>query len=113
MLDKPEIRCAVIITALPIEYEAIRAHLTDIHEEVHKGTVYEAGKFSFWKVGIVEIGAGNVGAAFETEQEINYFQPAIILIFGVAGGLKNENLGDVVSAPNVYAYESVKAARHF
>src|SRR5258707_1933383 len=113
MLDKPEIRCAVIITALSIEYEAIRAHLTDIHEEVHKGSVYEAGKFSFWKVGIVEIGAGNAGAAFETERAINYFQPEIILFVGVAGGLKDVNLGDVVSATKVYAYESGKAGIHF
>ncbi|GGA45706.1 hypothetical protein [Okeania sp. KiyG1] len=52
--------CAVILTAIRIEYMAVRAHLSDLGEEIHRnGTIYERGKFSIdgqeWEVGIVEI----------------------------------------------------------
>ena len=111
-------RRAVIITAIPVEYEAVRAHLGSLREEVHEGTVYERGTFTAprqsWDVAIVEIGAGNAGAAFETERAIRLFKPQIVLFVGVAGGLKDDvELGDVVSATKVYAYESGKAATQF
>ncbi|TAD98960.1 MAG: hypothetical protein EAZ96_23855 [Oscillatoriales cyanobacterium] len=55
--------CAVILTALSVEYLAVRCHLSDLQEEIHpQGTIYERGKFAqsqgVWDVGIVEIGAG-------------------------------------------------------
>lgn len=104
--------CAVILTAIPVEYEGVRAHLSGIHEETYKGTVYERGTFSagkrLWDVGIAQIGAGNPGAASEAERAIAYFDPSIILFVGVAGGLKDVALGDVVAATKVYGYESGK-----
>ena len=46
--------CAVILTALPVEYLAVRAHLQALREEVHaQGTIYERGTFGAWEVGIV------------------------------------------------------------
>ena len=67
---------AVILTALPVEYLAVRAHLADLREEVHpKKTVYERGQFAgngaVWDVGIVETGEGNPGAALEAERAIS------------------------------------------
>src|SRR5947209_3908117 len=82
---------AVILTALSVEYEAVRAHLINLQEEVHKGTIYERGSLIAgewqWEIGIVQIGAGNSTAAFEAERAMGYLTPNIVLFVGVAGGL--------------------------
>jgi nucleoside phosphorylase len=113
--DKPR---AVILTAIAVEYKAVRAFLVNPKEEVHSGgTVYERGQFAtngqLWEVGIVEVGAGNTGAAMEAERAIAYFKPSVVLFVGVAGGIKDVALGDVVAATKVYGYESGKANDKF
>ncbi|HLI09443.1 MAG TPA: 5'-methylthioadenosine/S-adenosylhomocysteine nucleosidase [Ktedonobacteraceae bacterium] len=114
-LAKPP--CAAILTALSVEYRAVRHHLRSIKEEVHKGTVYERGIFlaeaGNWQVGIVQVGVGSGSAATEAERAIAYFHPRVVLFVGVAGGLKDLRLGDVVAATKVYNYESGKAGLSF
>lgn len=110
--------CAVIITSRIEEYSAVQSHLSDLHEIEHpQGTVYERGNFTAneqtWDILIAEIEAGNEAAALEAERAISHFNPNVLLFIGVAGGIKNVKLGDVVVADKVYGYESGKAAEEF
>lgn len=103
---------AVVLTALPVEFEAVRAYGEHWQELECKSTLYEQNIFSTgvwsWRVVIAQIGAGNVGAALEVERAITCFQPSVVFFVGVAGGVKDVNIGDVVVATKVYSYESGK-----
>ncbi|MEM9485302.1 MAG: 5'-methylthioadenosine/S-adenosylhomocysteine nucleosidase, partial [Cyanobacteria bacterium P01_F01_bin.116] len=113
----PNLR-AVILTALRVEFEAVRAFVINSHEVEHPaGNIYEQGTFTAngrtWDIGIAEVGMGDSVAALETERVISFFDPQVILFVGVAGGIKDVRLGDVVAATKVYNYEYGKAKAEF
>ena len=58
---------------------------------------------------VVEIGAGNTGAAAEVERAIAYCSPNV----GAAGGMKDVAIGAVVAGSKVYGYESGKESTGF
>jgi len=98
----------VLLTALDLEYQAVRQHLDCARFLAHPaGTLFEAGQLP-GVPGTVVIGVtgeGNVGAAVLAERAITKFQPRALLFAGVAGGLKDDIvLGDIVVATKVYAF---------
>lgn len=103
---------AVVLTALPVEYDAVRAHLTEAEELVHDdGTRVERGRLAgtSWTVAIAELGEGAVNAAALTTQLIGWLRPEVVLFVGVAGGLKDDvEIGDVVVGTKVYAVHGGK-----
>jgi predicted ATP-binding protein involved in virulence/nucleoside phosphorylase len=105
--QQSNIPCAVILTALPVEYIAVRSHLTNLQDVVHpNGTIYERGTFTpDWDVAIVEVGTDNFEAASEAKRAIAYFNPDLILFVGVGLGIKDVEIGDVVAATKIYGYE--------
>jgi nucleoside phosphorylase/ADP-ribose pyrophosphatase YjhB (NUDIX family) len=98
----------VVLTALDLEYESIRAKLTDIRAQSHRaGTRFEVGLLSdrSCRVALALVGKGNHAAAVLAERAISEFDPAAILFVGVAGALRSSiALGDIVVATHVYAY---------
>ena len=108
---------AAFVTALGLEFLAVEAHLSDLREERHpRGSVYKIGHFhgqAGWDVAVVETGMHNVNAGMETERLIAHFEPEIVFFVGVAGGLKDVALGDVVAATKISAYEAGKVEVEF
>src|SRR5260370_40884960 len=108
----------IILTALPVEFRAVVAHLQETQEIIHpQGTIYRVGSFvgnhGPLRVAVAQIGMGGGSAAVETERAIHFFRPHLSLFVGIAGGLKDVWLGDVVAATKVYAYEAGKAGQTF
>lgn len=104
---------AVILTALPVEYDAVRAHLTgDIKELVHDdGTRVEVGSLdgTSWDLALAELGEGALNAAALTTRIVGWLRPQALFFVGVAGGLKDDiAIGDVVVGTKVYAIHGGK-----
>lgn len=105
----------VVLTALEIEYRAVRAHLDDPRPvRAERGSLFETGVFRSGaepggrQVAIHMTGPGNPGAAALVERAARLFAPRAVLFVGVAGGVKDVALGDVVAADAVYDYETGK-----
>jgi len=108
----------LILTALPLECKAVLSHIADLREEVlWSGTLVDVGTFGTRdgaiRVGVVEVGAGNIPTAATAQEVFSHFKPKAMFFVGVAGGLKDVQLGDVVAATRVYGFESGKAADDF
>ncbi len=99
----------VVLTALQIEYKAVRRHMTGLHRYPHRaGTVFEIGVLAEHpdkQVAIAVLGPGNHAAAALTERAITEFRPEVVMFAGIAGALRDWLcLGDVVVATKVYGY---------
>ncbi|GAA3429422.1 5'-methylthioadenosine/S-adenosylhomocysteine nucleosidase family protein [Streptosporangium sandarakinum] len=98
----------VILTALDLEYQAVREKLVDPRPHRHpQGTRFEVGRLANGRceVALAHVGMGNQAAAVLAERAITEFTPAALLFVGVAGALyPHIALGDVVVATRVYAY---------
>ena len=101
-------RSAVILTALDVETRAVLRHLTRQGERTIDGTVFYLGQFEAWDIAVAECGAGNISAAAIAERAIANFRPTVALFVGIAGGVKDVTIGDVVVADKMYGYESGK-----
>jgi nucleoside phosphorylase len=104
---------AVVVTAIASEYAAVAAHLSGPFEERDEnGTLYRIGTLhgsrSRRRVALVQVGPGNVDAGVSLERARTAFSPEVILFVGVAGGVKDVRLGDVVVADSIYDYETGK-----
>ena len=101
-----------ILTPIPLEHHAILAHLVSQTERAVDGSRYVSGQFE-GKNGVFNIvthqtGSGNSTVALATEKTIRLFQPVVVILAGIAGGVKDVVLGDVVVGTKFYGYESGK-----
>ncbi|MFE0773209.1 nucleosidase [Streptomyces sp. NPDC058861] len=104
-------RPVVLLTAIGLEYRAVSAQLGEVRGLTHEGTRYDIGSVegSARQVVLAQAGPGNVRTAVLAEQMRMRFKPCAILFVGVAGSLKADvELGDVVVADKIYAYDGSK-----
>ncbi|MFD6327235.1 purine phosphorylase [Streptomyces sp. NPDC058442] len=98
----------VILTALNLEYQAVRRKLAGPQAHRHeRGTRFEVGTVqgTSCRVALGLTNKGNHSAAVIAERAIQEFSPVAVLFVGVAGALwDTARLGDVVMATHVYAY---------
>ncbi|MFF4570272.1 5'-methylthioadenosine/S-adenosylhomocysteine nucleosidase [Streptomyces sp. NPDC001410] len=103
----------LILTALALEYTAVRAYIEEREERSHpdNGTFVEVGRLpgTSWQVAAAELGEGSRSAAALTSSLIGWLRPQAVLFVGVAGGLKEDiGLGDVVVGTKVYGIHGGK-----
>lgn len=105
----------LILTALEVERIAIEQHLETLTSVTHPITGTDYTK-SFYRcngkaleVIVARTDQTNVNAAIETERAIAHFNPEYVFFAGVAGGLKDVKVGDIVIGRDVFGYERGKA----
>jgi nucleoside phosphorylase len=115
--QRPE-RTALVLTALPLEYVAVRGRFTEGDElRAPSGARYLKSAMSGmnvrWNVYVFEIGMGNATAASLIGYAVEHFDADLVIFAGVAAGLKpaDQQHGDVVIAERVYNAQSGKYSK--
>lgn len=109
----------VIQTALALEQEAVVKKLTNVGDYEHpvSKTIYKVGNYisdqSKLQIVVGRTNQTNVNAAIETERVIQHFNPTYLFFLGVAGGLKDVEVGDIIIGTDVIGYERGKEKEEF
>ena len=119
--DARGLRRVVIVTALGLEMEAVREHLSDLGTlKGRDGNFLELGQFSGtgddWLVVVVESGAGNLEAlSAVTNAIVTIGNVELIVFIGVAASRKPKDagIGSVVAASHLYWPYGGKEAKTF
>ena len=102
-----------ILTPISLEYAAIKPFLKKTYEESKDGIYYTIGSFQGAheknRVILKETGSRNSDVALATERIIHHFKPTIIILTGIAGGVKDVKIGDIVVGTKAYGYEAGKS----
>lgn len=100
----------VSLSALDLEYTAVRAHLENLHRYDHPaGTLFEVGRVAGTgrRMALAVAGQGPVATAIIVHQAVLTFRPRLVLFTGIAGALWDSlGLGDVVVGDRVYTHQS-------
>ncbi|HZJ04743.1 MAG TPA: effector-associated domain EAD1-containing protein [Nocardioidaceae bacterium] len=103
---------ALVVTALQLERRAVRAHLEGVRGDNREGLAADRGAFRAgsraYDIAVIETGAGNIDAAILATRAEEAFRPGMVVMLGIAGGLKDVAIGDVVAASKVYWIEGGK-----
>ena len=103
---------ALVVTALALEREAVRQYLRDVQVQRVGSATADLGSFKVNRqevvVAVIETGPGNIDAATATSAALRELSPRIVLMVGVAGGVKDVEIGDVVASRKVYWIEPGK-----
>jgi len=98
-----------LLTPIPVEHDAITAHLPSLTEQLVNGNRYLLGdfegKFHHFNIITHQSGSKNENTALATDRVIRQFNPMVVILAGVAGGVKDVEIGDLVIGTKYYGYE--------
>lgn len=102
-----------IYTPLPLERQAVLFHL-EATEEIQIGSCLGIrgqfkGLYHSFQVTVIVTGSGNSLIASVVERTIVQLNPSLVFLVGIAGGVKDVQIGDVTIGTKSYGYESGKA----
>ena len=82
-----------LLIPIEVEYLAFRRHLQNLRKENTNGKHYEIGilkgKYADLQVGLRLNGSKNKEIALETQAMIQTFRPQLLILGGIAGGVKD------------------------
>lgn len=106
----------LVITALKLERLAVREHLENVTVETETTLAADLGtslSSPGQRIAVIETGPGNIDAGVMAVRAEEAFRPEYIVMFGIAGGVKDVGIGDVVASRKVYWVEGGKAETRF
>ncbi len=102
----------VILSPIEVEYKTVRRYLQNIERQDVNGLIYEVGDYygahHAYRVIIRQTGPKIADVALATEKAITGFKPDIIMLVGIAGGVKDVTTGDVVVGTKAYGFDAGK-----
>lgn len=101
-------RVVLILTAIGAETEAVLGHMSAVEKRYFGGTWGWAGTFGDRRVNVIEAGVASARSAAVAAGALTDLNPDIAAFVGIAGGIKDVVLGDVVVATKVYNYQAGK-----
>ncbi len=99
----------LLLCAVPVEWECLKDLITDAAEDpllsdpAIRGRI-DQGDRSL-SAALVEVGMGLTTSAMATLSAVEKYRPSLVAFVGIAGGIKDVDIGDVVIADKVYPYE--------
>lgn len=99
----------LLLCAVPTEWDCLKHLVADPVEEsllsdpAIRGRI-ELGDRSV-SAALVEVGMGLTTSAMATLSAVEKYKPSLVAFVGIAGGIKDVSIGDVVVADKVYPYE--------
>lgn len=102
----------LLLCAVPVEWESLRELIPDAVSDPHLSDPAIRGHIEFrersLRVALVEVGMGLTASGLATLKAIEKYRPSLVVFAGIAGGIKDVHIGDVVIADKVYPYETGK-----
>ncbi len=101
-----------VLCPLREEFRAVRRYLDNVVSKKRSGLHFDQGTLRTakrtWTVALLETGSGVANLAFKTTKIIHTLRPTCIFLIGIAGGVKDVKIGDVVVAEKAYGYGAGK-----
>ncbi|MBC7763575.1 MAG: 5'-methylthioadenosine/S-adenosylhomocysteine nucleosidase [Candidatus Saccharibacteria bacterium] len=99
----------LLLCAVPVEWESLKEIIVDPVEDPVLSDPAIRGRIEYdgraLTAALVEVGMGLFPSAMATLKAIEKYKPSLVVFVGIAGGIKDVEVGDVVIADKVYSYE--------